>query len=156
MISEITRSDDTTGAGKDGIAQDPWLLLEEMTHRVINEYTLAISSLSLAAARSESQQSRGAILGAANRLWDFANAHRALQPTVNHGVIDLADYIRGICTAMMRASLDERGIRLTLREQSVLLEAGRCWRVGLILSELIVNAARHGFGNASGFIGVEI
>jgi hypothetical protein len=31
---------------------EPWLLLQEMTHRVCNEYTAAISVLSLASART--------------------------------------------------------------------------------------------------------
>jgi two-component sensor histidine kinase len=143
-------------AGIEHITPDPWLLVGELTHRVINEYTLAVSSLALAAARTPDKTAKTAILNAGDRLRHFANAHRALQMPTFSGPIDLVQYLRGVCSTIARACLDERGIRLTLIEQHVELEAERCWRVGLIVSELIMNAVRHGFGNGSGSITVEI
>jgi two-component sensor histidine kinase len=132
------------------------LLLAEMTHRVSNEYALAISSISLAAARSSNAEAKAALAEAAARLRDFAEAHRALQAPMAAGAMDLSAYLQRLCGALVRASLAERGIRLTFVDQPVELAADRCWRVGLIVSELITNAVRHGLGGRAGEIVVAV
>jgi two-component sensor histidine kinase len=137
-----------------GGSSESLLLIAEMTHRISNEYALAIASISLAAARSASLEVRTALGEAAGRLHDFAEAHRALQAPISSGIVDLSDYLQRLCGALVRASLAERGIRLTFVETSVELDTDRCWRVGLIVSELITNAVRHGLGGRKGEIWV--
>jgi two-component sensor histidine kinase len=71
--------------------------------------------------------------------------------------VDLGEYLRKLCLALTRASLAERGLSLLFREASVPVEAHRAWRVGLIVSELITNAVRHGtWEPGDGVIEVEI
>jgi two-component sensor histidine kinase len=36
------------------------------------------------------------------------------------------------------------------------MDSERCWRLGLIMSELITNSARHAFGDNGGLIRVEL
>jgi len=139
-----------------GVPPRPWLMVEEMAHRVVNEYTLAICTLSLAAARSSSLEARETLAQAARRLQDYAEAHRALQAPTASGPIELSAYLQRLCGAIVRAGLEERGVSLTLIERTVMLDAERCWRVGLIVSELITNAVRHGFGGQGGAIVVEV
>ncbi len=92
---------------------EPWLLVEEITHRVANEYAAAIASISLAAARCAHPDARTALAGAARRLLDHADVHRALQPPPAGGPVDLSRHLRELCGAMVRASLAERNIHLT-------------------------------------------
>jgi two-component sensor histidine kinase len=133
-----------------------WLFVAEIEHRVANEYALAVASLSLAAARSSSLEARTALAGTAQRLRDYAQVHRALQRPMASGLVDLAEYLRGLCSAVALAWLGERKVDLTLIEQTVAIEAEQCWRVGLIVSELIINAIRHGVRTSRGAITVEI
>ena len=135
---------------------DPWLYIAEMEHRVANEYALAVASISLAAARSSDAEVKATLGGAAQRLRDYANVHRTLQAPLKPGLMDLSVYLRGLLDALVRASLSERGVSLTLIEQPIEIEAQRCWRVGLIVSELITNAVRHGFRGGSGAIMIEL
>ena len=135
---------------------DPWLYIAEMEHRVANEYALAVATISLAAARSSDAGVKATLGGAAQRLRDYASVHRTLQAPLTPGLMDLSFYLRGLFDALVRASLSERGVSITLIEQSVEIEAQRCWRVGLIASELITNAVRHGFGGGPGAITVEM
>ena len=137
-------------------APQPLYLVEEVSHRVINEYAEAISTLSLAAARSASFQARATLRDAANRLRAHAEAHRALLAPASAGQIALADHLDFVCASMANASLSERGVRLLVQTDEVWMDAGRCWRVGLIVVELIRNAARHGLGGGPGAIGVSI
>jgi two-component sensor histidine kinase len=64
----------------------------------------------------------------------------------------LCDHLGRLCQAMLRAGLAERQVRLLLVECDIDLDAWRCWRVGLIVSELVTNAARHGLGGRGGAI----
>jgi two-component sensor histidine kinase len=141
---------------EDTSAYDPLLLVGEITHRVINEYSLVISSLSLAASRSGDPRVKSTILEAVHRLRGFAHAHRALQFPVYAGPLDLGEYLRGVCSAIAKTNRDEQGVRLTLIEQPVELEAARCWRIGMVVSELIMNSVRHGIDVKNGSIVVEI
>jgi hypothetical protein len=52
--------------------------------------------------------------------------------------------------------LDSRGIELLLVERPLQMDSARCWRLGMIISELITNSARHAFGNSGGKILVEL
>lgn len=132
------------------------LLLAEMGHRVANEYSLAIASISLVAHRTQHPQARSALDAAAERLRRYASAHRALQAPLAGGTIELSDYLGGLCRALVQASLAERNIAVTLVEAPVELDAERCWRVGMIISELITNAARHAFDANGGRVLVEV
>ncbi len=134
----------------------PLFLVEEFNHRVLNEYAEAISTLALAAAASPDLRSELALTTAAIRLRAHADAHRALQAPIYDGPMDLADYIAQLCASLSKAQLAERGVRLTVRADEVWLDTGRGWRVGLIVAELIRNAARHGLAGGPGAIGVEI
>jgi two-component sensor histidine kinase len=127
-------------------------LVEEFSHRVFNEYTEAISMLSLAASRADSDSAKVTLAMAADRLRDHAASHRTLLPPTFEGAANLADYIGQICRAFTKATLADRGIRLILRTDDVVLPADRCWRVGLVVAELIRNAARHGLGGGGGLI----
>jgi len=135
---------------------NPWLYIAEMEHRVANEYALAVASISLAAARSRDADVKATLGGAAQRLRDYASVHRALQAPLKPGPMDLSAYLRGLLDALARASLSERDVRLTLIELPFEIDAHRCWRVGLIISELITNAVRHGFHGGGGAITVEV
>lgn len=137
-------------------APDPWLFVAEVEHRVANEFALAVSSIQRAAALTPDAEAKAALSGAALRLRHYAEAHRRLQAPLTDGPVDLAEYLRGLCAALERASLGERGVELTLVEESVEIAAERCWRVGLIVSELITNALRHGLRGGPGAITVEI
>ena len=70
--------------------------------------------------------------------------------------IDVGAYLRRLCQAISRSKLDARGIELLLMECSFQMESERCWRLGLIVSELITNAVRHAFHSGGGAIRVEL
>jgi two-component sensor histidine kinase len=132
------------------------VLVSEISHRVVNEYTYAIASIRLAAAGLASPEARQVLAEATATLRNFADAHRALQLPCAAGAIDLGDYLTRLCAATMAAGLTERGVRLQLSCDTVHLSSERCWRVALILSELITNSVRHGLRGGPGQVTVEI
>jgi two-component sensor histidine kinase len=131
-------------------------LVEEINHRVINEYSEAIATLSIAASRTVDDKIRTELARAADRLRDHAASHRALMPPPAECTTNLADYLGRICNAFSKAALEERGVLLVLDTIDVVLPSERCWRIGLIVAELIRNAARHGLHGRDGKISVHV
>lgn len=123
---------------------------------MVNEYTEAICALGLAASASRNINVQLALTSAASRLQAQAEAHRALQAPIVDGPMDLADYVGQLCGCLARAPFAEGDVRLMVRADEVWLRADRCWRVGLIIAELVRNAARHGLAGRPGVIWVEI
>jgi two-component sensor histidine kinase len=132
------------------------VLLHELNHRIINEFASAISVLSLAAARSSNDEVKLALTGVTELLHHYADVHHALQMPEHDARIDAAAYLRKLCLSISRSKLDHRGINLVLVACPLPMESDRCWRLGMIVHELITNAARHAFGSGNGEIRVEL
>jgi two-component sensor histidine kinase len=133
---------------------EPWLLLREITHRVCNEYTAVISSISRAAARATNDEAKLALLEAADRLCEHASVHGALQMPMGE-TAEISSYLRNLCRALSRSRLLDNGISLTLIEEPLVLASEQCWHVGLIVFELVTNAAKHAFSGKGGNIQIE-
>jgi two-component sensor histidine kinase len=137
-------------------AGEQLLLVEEIQHRVANEYAILVASLDLRA-QGCADPIRTFLAETSERLKAFAAVHRALLLPRNGFAVDLGEYLQELCSALTHASLAERGLSLMLHEASIPVEAHRAWRVGLIVSELITNAVRHGTWHGNGgVIEVEI
>jgi two-component sensor histidine kinase len=128
------------------------VLLDEINHRINNEFAAAISVVSLAAARNGSDEVKTALAGVTELLHGLADVHRALQMPEHDGDIDAAAYLRNLCSALSRSKLACRSIRHVLEIQPLRLDADRCWRLGMIINELMTNAARHAFRGDGGEI----
>jgi two-component sensor histidine kinase len=131
-------------------------LIDEISHRVVNEYTEASCALGQAARAARDPRAELALISAATRLRAQAEAHRALQAPLVDGPMDLAEYVGQLCACLARAPLAENGMRLRVSADEIWLDAGSCWRVGLIIAELVRNAARHGLAGGAGAIWVVV
>ena len=132
------------------------VLLQELNHRINNEFAAAIGSVTVAAARSGNEEVKAALTGVAELLHRTADVHRVLQMPDHDTPVDSAAYLRQLCLSISRSRLDARQISLVLSAQPLRLQAERCWRLGMIVHELISNAARHAFANRGGAIRVAV
>lgn len=132
------------------------LLLREYSHRINNEFASAISVVSLAAMRSTTDEAKCTLAAVKERLFNYALVHHALEMPERSVPVDGAAYIRDLCRAISRAKLASQGIGLVLKEQSFQIQSERCWRLGLIISELITNSARHAFAGRGGVIRIDV
>jgi two-component sensor histidine kinase len=135
---------------------DEQLLVREITHRINNEFASAIGVVSLTAARSNSEEVKHALAGVLDRLHSYARVHRALQMPSQIASINASEYMRALCQSISQSKLEHRGIELVYAESPVELSSERCWKLGMIVAELITNAARHAFGEGGGTIRVEL
>jgi two-component sensor histidine kinase len=139
-----------------GVSDEARLLLREFSHRINNEFASAIGVISIAAARSADDEAKVALAAVQDRLQNYALVHHALQMPEDASCIDAAAYLRQICWAISRSKLERKGIELRFVERTFRMNSERCWRLGLIVSELITNAERHAFRNGGGSIRVEL
>jgi len=131
-----------------------YLLLRELTHRINNELASTIRFVSWNAARSANEDVKVALAGVIQNIYGTARIYRALQVPIADNWIDADGYLRELCQAISVAKLQHRGIELLLIECPLQLNASRCWRLGMIVSELITNASRHAFRDIRGRIQV--
>jgi two-component sensor histidine kinase len=145
---------------REPVGQQPFpegrLLLSELTHRVNNEFASAISVVSLAAARANNHEVKVALAAVTDRLHHYALVHHALQMPEYRTQIDAAAYLRQLCLSISRSKLDCKNIKLVLVDHPISMRSDRCWQLGMIVFELITNAARHAFDGRGGEIRIEL
>jgi two-component sensor histidine kinase len=130
------------------------LILRELTHRVSNE--LAAVTALVAAARTRPGNAQETLLRVQGALEAFASVQRLLYVPDTITCVDGCAYVRQLCGALTRAKLEEKGIELEFVEKPFRIDSDQCWRLGMILYELVTNASKHAFGGDSGWIRVEL
>jgi len=131
------------------------VLLREFTHRVKNEFASAIQVVSFAAEKSADRKVKAALEGVMEKLHDYADVHRALQMPSGNDCIDASAYLRDLCGSISRSKLANKNIELVLVDRPFRMSSERCWLLGMIVAELITNAARHAFDSNGGTVRVE-
>jgi two-component sensor histidine kinase len=138
------------------VPSDEFIFVQEILHRINNQLTSTIGFVSQIAAHSANCEAKVALAGVIEHLLENARLYGALQMPSNNQLIDAATYLREVCRAISRAKLQHKGVKLTFVECALQLSAAQCWKLGLILAELITNCCRHAFADGGGSIEVEL
>lgn len=136
-------------AARDALLREKDLLMREVDHRVKNSLTVTRSLLSLQA-RLSADGTREALEEAAQRVSTIALVHDRLYRTDRIGVVELGDYLGGLCGDLERSA----GLRDSGRPMRVLADAHECpadeaITIGLVITEVVTNAAKYGAGAVS-------
>jgi two-component sensor histidine kinase len=122
---------------------DASLLLRELNHRINSELTCAICTTSVKAMESDSVAVKAALLDVVDLLHQCADVHRALRMPNQGRLTDAAKYLQEVCFSLTKYRLGRLAIRVLFSAGDLRLEGERCWKLGLIVSELLTNVARH-------------
>ncbi|TYO61466.1 sensor histidine kinase [Bradyrhizobium hipponense] len=133
MIKHIVRSANS----------DESLLLRELNHRIENELTSAIYTVSAKAMHSDNVAVKAALLDVVDLLHQCADVHRAQRMPDRGRLTDAAKYLQQLCLSITKYRLNRLAIRFLFSTDDLRLEGTRCWKLGLIVSELLTNTARH-------------
>ena len=122
------------------------LLLHELDHRVKNNFAAVAGLLEMQRHRATDPVVRQELGNALNRVENIATAHRFLYREGGPaGEIDLAGYLGELCAALEAALLASDRVALRCRIEPLMIERDRAISIGLIVNELVTNAARHAF-----------
>lgn len=127
------------------------LLLRELNHRVTNNFTMVSSLLQMQASRAQDPVARTALSQALNRVMSIGQAHRNLYVSGGQAArIDVALYLEELCRNLAEALLLGEFVALECRAEPASMERDRAVAIGLVVNELVTNAAKHAFTDAAG------
>jgi two-component sensor histidine kinase len=156
MAGLFRRAVRRTAARNDARIEERDLFLREIDHRVKNSFALVAGLLDMQRRRAADEPTREALGQALSRVQSIAQAHRHLYRDA--AVADRADmkvYLGDLAQALSDGLFLSGAIRLTCEAEPALLPRDRAVSVGLVVNELVTNAAKHAFhGRPEGAIAV--
>ena len=130
---------------KEDLVRDKAMLLQEVQHRVANSLQIIASVLMQSARRVQSEEARGHIHSAHHRVMSIATLQRQLSAT-NGGNVEMLPYLTQLCHSLgasMIADPDRLSIKLNV--DASVVAADTSISLGLIVTELVINALKHAF-----------
>ena len=124
------------------------LMLRELEHRTKNNFQTVAALIGLQLRRSPDEPSRRALREALSRVTSISRAHRNLTVAANDTqAVDMAVYLPDLCSSLAEALFLGELVRLECEADPAALERDRAVAVGLIVNELVTNAAKHAFAD---------
>ncbi|RAK59612.1 histidine kinase [Phenylobacterium hankyongense] len=129
---------------KDDLLRERAVLLQEMQHRVANSLQIIASVLLLKARTVKSEESRLHLRDAHDRVMSVAAVQQHLQASL--GEVDVGPYLTKLCGSLGSSMIrDSRPIRLDVRAEAATVTSREAVSLGLIVTELVINALKHAF-----------
>src|SRR5271155_3366556 len=132
------------------LLQQKETLLQEMQHRVANSLQIIASILMLKARTVESAETRLHLRDAHDRVMSVATVQQQLQASAHGGAIELGPYLSRLCDALAASMIgDSRPIILKVEADPGTGVSAEAVSIGLITTELVINALKHGLPSGS-------
>ncbi|CDZ68021.1 Sensory transduction regulatory protein [Neorhizobium galegae bv. orientalis] len=130
---------------RDDLLREKEILLREVQHRVANSLQIIASILMQSARQVQSEETRSHLTLAHGRVMSIAAVQRQLA-TTNAGEVELRSYITQLCKSLGASMIfdpEEISIEVTVDDSKA--EANVSVSLGLIVTELVINALKHAF-----------
>jgi len=155
-VRDLNRDLTATAADNQQLLLQKDFLLKEVSHRTQNSLQLVSSFLAMQARAVGDEALSGHLAEAQRRVSAVALVHRRLYSDSRVDTVDLSRYLEDLC-GEIRASMDDPASeRLTLNLAPIVVSADNAVRIGLVLTELIINANKYAYGGAPGPVSVSL
>jgi chemotaxis family two-component system sensor kinase Cph1 len=141
---------------KDALLQQNDMLVKEVNHRIQNSLQLVSSFLSLQSRALGDPKLHEAFEEARRRLQAVALVHRRLYRADQIGTIDFGRYVEELLGDMSDSMGPEWAGKVTVDAAPVLVPTDRAVTLGLVVTELVINANKYAYGGAPGPIEVSL
>lgn len=121
------------------------LLAREIDHRVMNSLQFVTSMLRLQGKKASGAEAAAEIEAAANRVAAVARVHRHFHIEDDTATVPALTYLRRLCEDLSGIL----GVTVEVDGENGLLPTTSIQPVGLIVNELVINAAKHGAGKVN-------
>ena len=144
-IEDITRRREAERE-KDDLLQQKEILLREMEHRVANSLQIIASILLLKARTVQSEETRLHLHDAHQRIMSVATVQQQLHASALNEKIEIGPYLSKLCASLAASMVgDRRPLSIKVQSTSGRAVSSEAVSLGLIVTELVINALKHGF-----------
>ncbi|MET3473278.1 two-component sensor histidine kinase [Novosphingobium sp. 1529] len=130
---------------KDDLLREKAILLQELQHRVANSLQIIASVLMQSARRVQSDEARGHLHDAHNRVMSIATLQQQLAAS-RLGEVELREYLTQLCKSLGASMIhDHDKVLIVVTADGTSVNADISVSLGLIVTELVINALKHAF-----------
>lgn len=135
---------------KDDLVREKQILLQELQHRVANSLQIIASVLMQSARKVQSEESRVHLHNAHHRVMSIATLQKQLAASVE-GEVELRTYFVDLCASIGASMInDPDQLTLSARVDDSVIGSDVSVSLGLIVTELVINALKHAFPGRTG------
>jgi two-component system, sensor histidine kinase PdtaS len=132
---------------KDALLKDKAVLLQELQHRVANSLQIIASVLMQSARKVQSEETRSHLFDAHQRVMSVAALQQHLA-AATIGDVTLRPYLTALCESIGASMIrDHSKLSLDVVVDASVTTADASVSLGLIVTELVINALKHAFPN---------
>jgi two-component sensor histidine kinase len=130
---------------KDALIREKEILLQEVQHRVANSLQIIASLLMQSARKVQSEEARGHLRDAHHRVMSIAALQRHLAASTAQDV-SLRPYFAQLCESLASSTIyDHKRLSIAVTVDDSVVKANISVSLGLMLTELVINALKHAF-----------
>ena len=130
---------------KDDLLREKAILLQEVQHRVANSLQIIASVLLQSARTVQSEETRGHLNDAHNRVMSIATVQKQLAAS-RLGDVELRPYFTQLCHSLGASMIrDHNQQSIEVSGDRSIVKADVSVSLGLIVTELVINALKHAF-----------
>lgn len=127
------------------------LMFRELNHRVMNNFAMVVSLLQMQANRSSDEAAKSALASALNRVMSISQAHRNLYASAREvGKVNMSTYLDELSRNLAEALFLGDIVALECEAHPAWMDRDRAVAIGLVVNELVTNAAKHAFTDSAG------
>lgn len=127
------------------LERDKDVLRQELQHRIANSLQIIASVIMQSARRVQSVETRSHLHDAHHRVMSIATLQRQLAAS-SAGEVALRPYFAELCSSITASMVaNPERLRLTANVDDSVVSAGASVSLGLIVTELVINALKHAF-----------
>jgi chemotaxis protein methyltransferase CheR len=134
---------------KDELLHEKEMLLEEMRHRVANSLQIIASILLLKARTVQSEETRQHLHDAHQRVMSVATVQEQLRGAGHGDRIEIGPYLAKLCDSLAKSMIGaDQPVSVAVEAGPGAAVSGQAVSIGLIVTELLINAVKHAFPDA--------
>lgn len=155
-LHDLNRELAATLTDKESLLRQKDYLVKEVNHRVQNSLQLVSSFLNMQARSVNDAALTVQLDEAQRRLSAVALVHKRLYRDDNFETVDLGRYLEELCLDIQSSMGDGWQKQFAASFAPVLISADRAVNVGLVLTELIINANKYAYAGGPGPVAVSL